>query len=286
MSAGIPVLLASVCLFASEYSDAQAKVKEKYPKEFAEIQKLAATDMDAARKKLQELASKGNIRLPRESSSRGSFSGRSGEFNRGGQFGGRGMQFGGRGGQFGGRGGRGGMQFGGRGMQFNMLQRYITEKQIAAKFPAEYAAADKEFLAAVAKLEALAAKAKVTLPLSTEVQIRKLRAKAPEEFAQLEELSQSDPRAVFGKLRELSEKHQIPLWEVRGDRRPGDAQVPSAPAPTTRKSPQQIMRDLQKAYPEEMKKIMILREEDPRQFARKLQELNNRYNKEKASGRK
>ena len=282
MSAGIPVLLASVCLFASEYSDAQAKVKAKYPKEFAEIQQLAATDMAAAQKKLQELAAKGNIRLPRESSNSGrnSFSGRSGQFSRG-QFG-RG-QFG-RGGMNG-RFGRGGM--GGRGMQFNMLQRYIAEKQIAGKFPAEYAAADKEFLAAVAKLDALAAKAKVTLPLSTEIQLRKLRAKAPEEFAKLEELSTSDPRAVFGKLRELSEKHQIPIWESRDRRQDNNPRTsPPAPAPATRKSPQQIMRDLNKAYPEEMKKIMALREENPRLFARKIRELNNRYNKEKTEKKK
>jgi len=280
MSAGIPVLLASVCLFASEYSDAQAKVKAKYPKEFAEIQQLAATDMAAAQKKLQELAAKGSIRLPRESSysGRSGFSGRSGQFNRG-QFG-RGQS--GRGGMNG-RFGRGGM--GGRGMQFNMLQRYLAEKQIAGKFPAEYAAADKEFLAAVAKLEALAAKAKVTLPISTEIQLRKLRAKAPEEFAKLEELSKSDPRAVFGKLRELSETHKIPLWESRDRRRDNDHRPP-APAPAARKSPQQIMRDLRKAYPEEMKKIMALREEDPRLFARKIQELNTRYNKEKAAGKK
>ena len=272
VSAGIPALFASVCLFAGEYAEAQAKVKEKYPKEFAEIRQLAATDMDAAQKKLQALAAKGGIRLPRESSNsgRGGFSGRSGQFNRG--------QFG-RGGQSG-RGGRGG-----RGMQFNMLQRYLAEKQIAGKFPAEYAAADKEFLAAVAKLEALAAKAKVTLPLSTEIQLRKLRAKAPGEFAKLEELSQSDPRAVFGKLRELSEKYQIPLWESR-DRRQGSGPRPPAPAATPRKSPQQIMRDLRKAYPEEMKKIMALREENPGLFARKLKELNRRYNQEKAEKKK
>lgn len=270
VSAGIPALFASVCLFAGEYAEAQAKVKAKYPKEFAEIRQLAATDMDAAQKKLQALAARGGIRLPRESSNsgRGSFSGRAGQFSRG--------QFS-RGGQSG--------RFGRGGMQFNMLQRYLAEKQIAGKFPAEYAAADKEFLAAVAKLETLAAKAKVTLPLSTDIQLRKLRAKAPAEFAKLEELSQSDPRAVFGKLRELSEKYQIPLWESR-DRRQGGSHRPPAPVSTTRKSPQQIMRDLRKAYPEEMKKIMALREENPGLFARKLKELNRRYNQEKAEKKK
>ena len=205
---------------------------------------------------------------------RGGFPGGPGQVNRRGQFGRGGMN---------GRFGRGGM--GGRGMQFNMLQRYLAEKQIAGKFPAEYAAANKEFLAAVAKLEALAAKAKVTLPLSTEIQLRKLRAKAPEEFTKLEELSKSNPRAVFGQLRELSEKHKIPLWDSR-ERRQNNGPRPPAPAPTSRKSPQQIMRDLRKSYPEEMKEIMALREENPRLFRQKFQELNNRYNKEKAAEKK
>ena len=46
------------------------------------------------------------------------------------------------------------------------------------------------------------------------------------------------------------------------------------------------MRDLRKAYPEEMKKIMALREENPGLFARKLKELNRRYNQEKAEKKK
>jgi hypothetical protein len=248
MSAGIPVLLASVCLFANEYSNAQAKEKANSPKE----QRAAGT----------------------AAFERGGFPGGPGQVNRRGQFGRGGMN---------GRFGRGGM--GGRGMQFNMLQRYLAEKQIAGKFPAEYAAADKEFLTAVAKLESLAARAKVTLPLSLEIQLRKLRAKSPGEFAKLEELSQTDPRSVFSKIRELSEKHQIPLWESR-DRRQGNSVRPPAPAPAARKNPQQIMRVLRKVYPEEMKKIMALREENPRLFAQKLQELNNRYNKEKAEQKK
>jgi hypothetical protein len=270
ISTAIIAILTAASLCASEFSEAQAKVKSKYPKEFAEIQKLAETDMDAARKKLYELANKGKIKLPGTA-----------ESGRGGRsYGRRSGQFGGRGGQFGGRGQFGGMRMG----QFSLLRRYTAEKQIAQKFPAEYAAADKEFLAAVAKIEALAAKAKVTLPISMELQIRKLRAKAPEEFEQLEELAQSDPRAVFGKLRELSEKHNIPLWETR-ERSNQEHQRPATPPPT-RKSPQQIMRELSRKYPEEMKKIMALREENPREFAKKIQELHQRSSRENASGAK
>ena len=290
LSVGILALAAGIA-GASEFSDAQAKVKEKYPKEFAEIQTLAATDMAAAQKKLYELAEKGKISLPRESSSRSrDFSGRErGQFGgqgRGG-FGGRERgQFGGQGrGGFGGRGGRGGGMMMGMG-QFNLLRRYIAESQIRNKFAEEYAAADKEFLAAIEKIETLAQKAKVTLPLSTEIQIRKLRAKAPEEFAKLEELSSSDPREVFGKLRVLSETHKIPLWEARENSPRGGNRAPEAPQTSVRENPQQIMRKLQKRYPKEMKKLMALREEDPREFARKLQELNRRYQKENSSRKK
>ena len=274
LSVGILALAAGIA-GASEFSDAQAKVKEKYPKEFAEIQTLAATDMAAAQKKLYELAEKGKISLPRESSSRSrDFSGRER-----GQFGGQGR------GGFGGRGGRGGGMMMGMG-QFNLLRRYIAESQIRNKFAEEYAAADKEFLAAIEKIETLAQKAKVTLPLSTEIQIRKLRAKAPEEFAKLEELSSSDPREVFGKLRVLSETHKIPLWEARENSPRGGNRAPEAPQTSVRENPQQIMRKLQKRYPKEMKKLMALREEDPREFARKLQELNRRYQKENSSRKK
>ena len=101
ISTGVIAILTAASLCASEFSDAQAKVKAKYPEEFEEIMKLAETDFDAARKKLNELADKADVKLP----------GGTG-YGRGGQFGGQsGSRPGGRGGQFGGRGG----QFGGRG---------------------------------------------------------------------------------------------------------------------------------------------------------------------------
>ena len=109
MLAGIITILVAAGLCAGEFSEAQAKVKAKYPEEFEEILKLAETDFDAARKKLNELARKANVKLPG-----GSDYGYS-DSRRGGQFGGRGSQSGSqtgsRGGQTGGRGG----QFGGRG---------------------------------------------------------------------------------------------------------------------------------------------------------------------------
>ena len=115
MLTGIITILVAAGLCAGEFSEAQAKVKAKFPEEFEEILKLAETDFDAARKKLNELARKANVKLPG-----GTDYGRS-DSSRGGQFGGRGSQFGGRGGQFGGRGGRSGQsgsQTGGRGGQF------------------------------------------------------------------------------------------------------------------------------------------------------------------------
>ena len=195
---GVGALLCSA-VWSSEFSEAQAKVREKYPEEFAAIQKLAATDIAEAQKKLVELAKKGNIRVPSRRSSRRSFQE------------GPGMRSGMN--MRGGRGGMGMMRMG----QFNLLRRFTAESQIKSKFAAEYAAADKKLLEAVAEIEKLASQAKVTLPVSTELQIRKLRARAPEDFARLEELSASDPRAVFGGLRELAEKNGIELWEVRRD---------------------------------------------------------------------
>ena len=255
-------LLTVTALDAETFAESQAKVKEKYPAEFAEIQKLAASDMSAAQKKLHELARKGNISLPREGRSNfRNFPRLSGDRR--------------------GRGGRPGMGpgFGARRMgQFNLLRRFIAESQIKSKFAAEYAAADREFLAAVEKIEALAKQAKVTLPLSTEIQIRKLRAKAPAEFAALEEQSASDPGRAFAGLRELAEKHKIEIWEMRGNSRGqgNSGERPAPPPAASRENPRQIIRRLQKKYPQEMKRIMKLREEDPRAFSSELQKLNRR----------
>ena len=52
MLTGIITILVAAGLCAGEFSEAQAKVKAKYPEEFEEILKLAETDFDAARKKL------------------------------------------------------------------------------------------------------------------------------------------------------------------------------------------------------------------------------------------
>ena len=102
---GVGALLCSA-VWSSEFSEAQAKVREKYPEEFAAIQKLAATDIAEAQKKLVELAKKGNIRVPSRRSSRRSFQE------------GPGMRSGMN--MRGGRGGMGMMRMG----QFNLLRRF------------------------------------------------------------------------------------------------------------------------------------------------------------------
>ena len=66
----------------------------------------------------------------------------------------------------------------------------------------------------------------------------------------------------------------------------GGNRAPEAPQASVRENPQQLMRKLQQRYPDEMKKIMALREENPREFARQLQELNRRYRKENSSRQK
>ena len=278
--AGAVAALLVISASGSPYSDAQARIKEKFPEEYAKIQTLAATDLGEAQKKMAELARKGNIALPRES-------GRS-------RFGGReGREGGFRGGREGGRRGMGGM--GGMGMmrRFNPLRRFVAESQIKSKFPAEYAAADKELLAAAEKIDELAKKAKVTLPVSTELRMRQLRAKAPEDFAKLEEQSESDPRSVFGSLRDLAEKNGVTLYENTGngagpgrggrDGRDGEAR----PArPSGRENPAQMMRKLRRKYPEEMKEIEALRSENPQEFTRRLQELNRRSAQENGGEKK
>ena len=288
--AGAASALLVLSAWGSPFSEAQAKIKEKYPEEYEKIQAIAATDMAEAQKKLAELARKGNIRLPRESGwgQRSRFSGpRGGERGERGERGGRGgMDF--RGGRAGGMGGAMGMM-----RRFNPLRRFVAESQIKSKFAAEYAQAEKELLAAADKIDELAKKAKVTLPVSSELQMRRLRAKAPEDFAKLEEQSESDPRAVFGGLRELAEKNGVTLSEnpgqpregrgFRGGERGGERgergerggdRPPRAPG---RENPAQTIRKLRQKYPEEMKAIMALREEDPKEFSRRLQELNRRY---------
>jgi len=300
--AGAVAALLVVSASGSPYSEAQAKIKEKFPEEYAKIQTLAATDLGEAQKKMAELARKGNISLPRESG-RSRFGGREGREGgfRGGREGREGESRGGREGREGGsRGGREGGFRGGRGMggmggmgmmrRFNPLRRFVAESQIKSKFPAEYAAADKELLAAAEKIDELAKKAKVTLPVSTELRMRQLRAKAPEDFAKLEEQSESDPRSVFGGLRELAEKNGVTLYENAGNGagpgrggREGEAR---RERPQGRENAGQMIRRLRRKYPEEMKEIEALRSENPKEFSRRLQELNRRYAQENAGEKK
>ena len=281
--AGAVAALLVVSASGSPYSEAQAKIREKFPEEYAKIQTLAATDLGEAQKKMAELARKGNIALPRESG-RSRFGGREGGER--GFRGGRDVREGGergfRGGREGGRRGMGGM---GMMRRFNPFRRFVAESQIRSKFPAEYAAADKELLAAVEKIDELAKKAKVTLPVSTELRMRQLRAKAPEDFAKLEEQSESDPRSVFGGLRELAEKNGVTLYENSGNG-PGRGGEARPERPSGRENPAQMVRKLRRKYPEEMKEIEALRNEEPREFARRLQELNRRYARENGGEKK
>ena len=88
------------------------------------------------------------------------------------------------------------------------------------------------------------------------------------------EISDKDFRQVFSGLQSLSEKHNIPLREQRTDR--SDAPRAAAPAAPVRENPAQTMRRLRRKYPAEMKEIMALREENPKEFTRRLQELNRK----------
>ena len=168
---------------------------------------------------------------------------------------------------------RGGMRNNARRMSMNPLKRFEAEDQIKSKFAAEYAAAEKELLAAIEKIEALAAKAKVTLPVSTENQIRKLRAKDPAAFAKIRENAGSNYFQSMSELAKLAQTHQIDLGIPQ---RIGRRSVPAARPAPHRERPQDLMRRLNKQYPEEMKKILPLRESNPQEFRRQIMDLERR----------
>lgn len=252
----------------SEFAKAQAQLKAKNPTEFAEIEKLAATDLAAAMEKMSELARKSDIRLPRTS-----------EEGRRPMPGGRGEFSGRRGGSPGGD--RSGMM-----MNFGPLAWMQAISVIQSKFPEEYAAIAAERTAADAKLTELAGKAKVTLPDTPELLLRKLEAADQAGCAEAVKLAGDDPRAAMRKINEIAEKAGISLMPSGMRRRFGgrDAAEKSAAAPPQmRENPMARLRELQRQYPEEMKQIAELRKSDPKKANEMLRDLEARSKEEAAA---
>jgi len=247
-----------------EWAKVQTELKQKYPKEFAEIEKLQATNLFAALQKMRELAEQKSVRTP--------------GFNRRNSRGGERMSFGEGDSRRMRRGG------GGMGAGFNG-SRAPVEAGLRQKYPAEYAQIVKQRIQADRDLEALAKKANVKLPASMEsaqlkLEALKLEGKYPAEFAEIEKLRQNDPFAAIRKTRELMEKAGIETpanpfsgrsggFSANGN--PNRNMTPSGAGP--RANPMQKIQELRKQYPEEMKKLDELRRKDPQAYRRGVMDL-------------
>ena len=277
-----------------KWADVQSQLKKKYPEKFAEIEKLAQTNIAEAMQKMTQLAREAKIATPQ----RGGFGGREGGFGGRGGFGGQGGRegFGGRGG-FGGQGGREGFGNrggfgGGQGGQFGGMmgnrQRREAEAQIKAKFPKEYAEIEQAQEQAEAKLQELAKKADIKLPLTQEAMMKKMaavREKYKAEFEQIAKLRETDPQAARERMQEIYKREGIEMPPMMNFRRPdqrGGREGGDRPQQPRRgnQDMQKKMKDMQQAYPEEMKKIMELRQEDPQKFRAEMRKLAERYDRE------
>lgn len=260
-----------------KWAEVQAQVKEKYPEKYAEIEKLAKTNLAEANMKLLLLAREANISLPmgqrRGGRGEGGFGGGRGGMGPGG-FGG----FGGRGGMgpggFGGRGGFGGGMMGNR-------RRTEAENQIKAKFPKEYAEIEKAREQAENQLQELAKKADVELPPTQEAMMKKMaavREKYKTEFDEIEKMRETDPQLARERTMDIYRREGIEM-PMMNFGRPGGNRGPEPPQ-ARRGNPMQKLAEIRKAYPEEMKKIMPLRKEDPKKFREEMKKLAERYDKE------
>lgn len=250
-------------VFAAEelsgFAKAQQELKKRNPEAYNEIQKLAATDLEAAVAKMREAAGKNRIYIPRQTQ-------QSGRRPDGAMRFGGGMRGGNRGGN------RGGMR-GGMGMNF--FGRAAAEVAISEKYSAEAAELDKILIETEAKYAALAAKAGVELPSGIDNNLRRLRIAAPAEFAKIMQEFNNDRRAGFTKLNALAEKHGIQLFQM--NRRAGGA------APKVEDQSKQLrtigrpnMSMLRRKYPAEMQEYEKLRRENPQKAKDFLEQLITR----------
>ena len=183
------------------------------------------------------------------------------------------------------RGGmRGGQRWGGgqRDMGFGgmMLNRISKESEIQQKFPKEYAELAQQLIDAENKLQALAQKAKVELPVDNNSVYRQLKIKAPTEFAEIETKlkSRETMREGFEKLRALAEKHGLKLgfaMGMAGRRNPGTPRSDSRPS--MRRNDAAKVRVIREKFPKEWEQVNNLRREGKRREAEeKIRELMRR----------
>lgn len=161
-------------------------------------------------------------------------------------------------------------------------QRENVEAKLKEKYPAEYAEIEKLRAEADAKLQALAKKAGVQLPLTPEAMRRKMmeiRTRYPKEFEEIDKLRKTDPRAAREKMQEIYRKEGIGFPAVQ-DRR-HDRFGANQPSPR-RGNPMEKFKQIRAAYPEEMKKLDELRREDPGRYREEMRKLAERYEREHA----
>ena len=242
----------------SEFAKAQAELKARAPEEFARIEKLAATDLNAALREFRSVARKHNVKLPRPN------------FQRNRRPDGEGRR------QWrGDRPGRGG----------NPLEQLTADAAIRKAFPQEFAAVNGELCAAEAKMRDLAKRAGVDYPNSPAAMIRQLRVAAPEKLAEVERLAEDDPRAAFRAFSELMQEQGLGFAPPpdRGRRGFGGRDREEKPEPRRLSNPP--LRKLREAFPEEMKRYEELRQEDPAAAKKLLLELSERLKNDNRENR-
>ena len=161
-----------------------------------------------------------------------------------------------------------------RGFNGGMRQnpRAEAEKKLKELYPAEFAEIQKLRDDAEKKLQALAKKANITLPAppkSMSERMEELKKKYPKEMAEYEELQKTDRRAAFAKLRTLLEKEGVSFGPQGRNQQAG-----------MRDNPNKKLREAQKKYPEEWKKIREIRKSDPGKARTLTRELLLKYEKE------
>ena len=162
-----------------------------------------------------------------------------------------------------------------RGRMMMGSARVKAEDEIKAKFPQEYAALEQERKALEDKFQALAEKAGVKLPQTLEAQERKMKEfqeKHKKELQEIFELFRTDPKAASEKLRALykAEGIEVPTFMNRDFQR----------APEKNRNARVRKPDfsgLEKAYPEEYKKVQELQRKNPKEGRKALLELYRKY---------
>ena len=216
----------------------------------------------------------------------------------------RGQRWGGRRGGMGGgqrwggpRGGMGGQRWGGGqrrgGMGFGgmILGRISKESDIQQKFPKEYAEIAKQLIDAENKLQELAKKAKVELPVDNNNVYRQLKTKAPAEFAEIESKLKvrETMREGFEKLRALAEKHNLKLafGFGMGMRRGGGEMQQSGQRPQMRRNEAARIRAVREKFPKEWEQVRKLQRDGKRREAEEMiRELMRRVEASKAEPKK